>query len=111
MLRPSSFVGVQVDDRLVLGRGLHQQVGRLLALEDAIDVARRSPPFFELINSGRGRRSNFSFAINVGFWPAPTLNCPDSPRLLGSSRTHHDMFEFWPRRKRATIGAKARPWF
>ena len=38
-------------------------------------------------------------------------NCPDSPRLLGSSRTHHDMFEFWPRRKRATIGAKARPWF
>ena len=35
----------------------------------------------------------------------------DVPRLLGSSRTHHDMLEFWPRRKHPTIGAKARPWF
>ena len=34
--------GLEVDDQLVLGRRLHRQVGRLLALEDAIDVAR--PP-------------------------------------------------------------------
>ena len=31
--------GLEVDHQLVLGRRLHRQVGRLLALEDAIDVA------------------------------------------------------------------------
>ena len=35
--------GLKVDDELELGRGLHRQVGRLLALEDAIDVARGLP--------------------------------------------------------------------
>ena len=35
--------GLEVDDQLVLGWRLHRQVGRLLALEDAIDVAGRAP--------------------------------------------------------------------
>src|SRR5258708_22748944 len=35
--------GFQVDDQLVLHRRLHWQVGRLLALEDAIDVAGGEP--------------------------------------------------------------------
>ena len=35
--------GLEVDDQLVLGRRLHRQVGRLLALEDAVDVAGRAP--------------------------------------------------------------------
>ena len=30
---------LHVDDKLVLGRRLHRQVGRLLALEDTIDIA------------------------------------------------------------------------
>ena len=34
---------LEVDHQLVLGRRLHRQVGRLLALEDAIDVAGRAP--------------------------------------------------------------------
>ena len=34
--------GLEVDHQLVLGRRLHRQVGRLLALEDAIDVAGRA---------------------------------------------------------------------
>ena len=33
--------GLEVDHQLVLGRRLHRQVGRLLALEDAVDVAGR----------------------------------------------------------------------
>ncbi len=36
------FRGLEVDDQLVLGRRLYRQVGGLLALEDAIDVARRA---------------------------------------------------------------------
>ena len=32
------FGGLEVDRQLVLGRRLHRQVGRLLALEDAIDA-------------------------------------------------------------------------
>ena len=35
--------GLEVDDQLELGRRLHRQVGRLLALEDAIDIAGRAP--------------------------------------------------------------------
>ena len=31
--------GLEIDDQLVLGRRLYRQVGRLLALEDAVDVA------------------------------------------------------------------------
>ena len=34
--------GLEVDDQLVLGRGLHRKFRRLLALEDAIDVAGRA---------------------------------------------------------------------
>jgi hypothetical protein len=33
--------GLQIDHQLALGRRLHRQVGRLLALEDAIDSAAR----------------------------------------------------------------------
>ena len=33
--------GSQVDDEFVLGRRLHRQVGGLLALEDAINIAGR----------------------------------------------------------------------
>ena len=35
--------GLEVDDQFVLGWRLHGQVGRLLALEDAIDIAGRVP--------------------------------------------------------------------
>ena len=38
-----SFGRFEVDDQLILGRRLHRQVGRLFALEDAIDVAGRAP--------------------------------------------------------------------
>src|SRR5213080_3051784 len=31
--------GLEIDDQLILGRRLYRQVGRLLALEDTIDVA------------------------------------------------------------------------
>src|SRR5262245_37270192 len=42
--------GLQVDNEFVLGRRLHRQVGGLLALEDAIDVARRAPVLVGQIN-------------------------------------------------------------
>jgi hypothetical protein len=35
--------GLEVDHQFVLGRRLHRQIGRLLALENAIDVSRRNP--------------------------------------------------------------------
>ena len=45
--------GLEVDDQLVLGRRLHRQVGGLLALEDAIDIAGRAPV---LVEQDRARR-------------------------------------------------------
>ena len=40
--RSEHLGGLVIDDKLELGRRLHRQVGRLLALEDAIDVSQ--PP-------------------------------------------------------------------
>ena len=42
--------GLEVDRQLVLGRRLHRKVGRLLALEDAIDVAGRAPELVDHIS-------------------------------------------------------------
>ena len=41
--RPSALAVLRLIDQLVLGRRLHRQVGGLLALEDAVDVAGRAP--------------------------------------------------------------------
>ena len=41
--------GLEVDHQLVLGRRLHRQVGRLLALEDAVDIAGRAPVLVDVI--------------------------------------------------------------
>src|SRR5262249_62156208 len=35
--------GLEIDNELILGRRLHRHVGWLLALEDAIDIARGTP--------------------------------------------------------------------
>ena len=35
--------GLEIDHQLVLGRVLHRQISRFLALEDAVDVAGRVP--------------------------------------------------------------------
>ena len=42
-VKTKRLCGLEVDHKLVLGRRLHWQIGRLLALEDAIDVASRAP--------------------------------------------------------------------
>ena len=44
MVEPKRLGGLEVDDQLELGRRLNRQVGRLLALEDPIDVCCRSAP-------------------------------------------------------------------
>jgi hypothetical protein len=42
---------LEIDNQLVLHRSLYWKVGRLLALEDAIDVARRAPKQVLRINA------------------------------------------------------------
>src|SRR5215470_20273654 len=41
--------GLEVDNQLVLGRGLYRHVGRLLTLEDAINVARSPAVLVDVI--------------------------------------------------------------
>ena len=50
-LRPSALAVLRLIDQLVLGRRLHRQVGRLLALEDAIDVAGRAAVLVDQIGA------------------------------------------------------------
>src|SRR5437763_11808125 len=42
--------GLEVEHRLVFGRRLHRQVSRLLALEDAIDIAGRLPVSVDVVS-------------------------------------------------------------
>src|SRR5206468_430776 len=42
--------GFEVDDQLVLGRSLHRQVGRIFALEDAINIGRRTSPQIQIVD-------------------------------------------------------------
>ena len=48
-VRPSALAVFRFDRQFVRGQCLHGQVGRLLAFEDAVDVARRSPKFIDRI--------------------------------------------------------------
>ena len=49
-VEPERLGGLEVDHQLVLGRRLHRQIGGLLALENAIDVASRAPVLVDVIN-------------------------------------------------------------
>src|SRR5262249_38620288 len=61
--------GVQVDQQLVLGRRLHRQVGRLLALENAVDVRCRAPILVEEIRTiGDPAASSNKEAVEVEAW-------------------------------------------
>ena len=51
IVRPSAFAVLRLIDQLVLGRRLHRQIGRLLALEDAIDVAGRASVLVDKIRA------------------------------------------------------------
>jgi autotransporter-associated beta strand protein len=45
--------GLEVKHKLVRGRGLHRQIGGLLALEDAIDIARRASEWVDGVGAVR----------------------------------------------------------
>src|SRR5262245_47627873 len=47
--------GLEIDNQLILGRRLHRHVGWLLALEDAIDIARGTPDRIMRIRSVRNQ--------------------------------------------------------
>ena len=69
-MRPSAFAVLRLTIRLVPGRRLHRQVGGLLALEDAIDVARGASvlarPGQPHRTSDRHRARHLSIGIDGG---------------------------------------------
>jgi hypothetical protein len=61
--------GLEIDHQLVFGRRLHRQIGWLLALEDAVDVAGRAPELVDVIRSIRDQAAasdEEAFAIDRG---------------------------------------------
>jgi hypothetical protein len=53
---------LEVDDEFIFGRRLHRQVGRLLALEDAVDVAGGAPV---LVDPDQARRRSGDVGASV----------------------------------------------
>ena len=73
--------GLEVDHQLELDRGLDRQVGRLLALEDAIDIAGRLPELVAPVspyNRARARVSSRDVSADA--------IRPKNKRLLTKSR-------------------------
>ena len=64
------FGGLEIDHQLVLGRRLHRQVGRLFALEDAIDVASGAPILVDDIGSVRNQAAADENAAKSKPWAA-----------------------------------------
>ena len=52
--------GLEVDDQLVLERGLDGKLARLIALQDAIGIGRRAPMLINKIRSVRDQAAAFS---------------------------------------------------
>jgi hypothetical protein len=50
-VKTERFGGLEIDHRFVLGRRLHRQVGRLLALEDAIDIVGRAAVLIDQVSN------------------------------------------------------------
>src|SRR5258705_7678368 len=64
-IEAESLGGLEIDHQLVLHWRLHREVGRLLALEDAVDVAGRLPVLVDVIRpirsqATRGGRKGFA---------------------------------------------------
>ena len=73
--------GLEIDDKLVPGRLLHRQVGRLGALENAIDVERRTTVHVVLV--ARSTTSGLPPGKRTGSprWPADDVSAPDRERV------------------------------
>ena len=70
------FGGLEVDHQLVFGRRLHRQVGRLLALEDAIDVAGREAV---LVDDIRPIGDQAAVGDELAAWSRPRAICAGPP--------------------------------
>jgi hypothetical protein len=76
---PKRLGGLHVDHHFVLGRRLHREVGWLLALEDAINVAGRAPERIYCIRS-IGDQAAANGVVAVGVDRGPALRDRQRPR-------------------------------
>ena len=126
--RPSALAVLRLIDQLVLGRRLHRQVGRLLALEDAVDVAGRAPVLVDQIrpvgdqatggdevaagvDRGQpvpGRQRDDQIAMNASPTRSPSRSGRHSPeranavtaRSISRGIAHVDRAQLHPQRRR-----------
>ena len=100
--RPSALAVLRLMIELVLGRRLHRQVGRLLALEDAVDVAGRAPVQIDQAGSIRHQAAGLdeeAIGINRG-QPVPRRERDDQLALNGRDRADpHDQTVVRPARE------------
>src|SRR5258708_10683848 len=67
--------GLEIDHKLILGRRLHRKVGRLVALENAIDVSCRAPVLLDPI-APIGDRAAAIALLLVAEHGGPTMLAP-----------------------------------
>ena len=58
-MRPSRLGGADIDDKLILGRGLHGEVRRSLALQDVIRITGGEPMLVDVFGSAAGDEGAF----------------------------------------------------
>src|SRR5262245_53638955 len=66
---PKRLGGLKIDHQLVLGRGLHGKIGRLLSLENAVDIAGRTTILIGSIRPVRQKAAACDLeAVGVDCW-------------------------------------------
>ena len=91
--RPSALAVLRLMTSSILVRRLHRQVGRLLALEDAIDVARRAPVLIDRTpvrrTSARHRLDNSDMGRQRAAETARKRNNHDCEEIAVAARRHN----------------------
>src|SRR5262245_28923669 len=81
------FGGFEIDHKFVLGGCLHRHVGRLLALEDAIDVTCRAPDWIKSVGAICNQAAvNRIITKGISSWQF-VLGCQLNDEIAASRRT------------------------
>src|SRR6516164_2609184 len=99
-----SLCGLEVDHQLVLGWRLHGEIGRLLTVEDAIDVSRGAPVLVDKINAIGDQTATGNINSVGSDCRKFKLGCKRIDQFMMSNRqcaSRHDQTAVWLGRERS----------
>src|SRR5262245_54347363 len=88
---------LEIDHQFILGRRLHRQLHRFLALEDAMDVARGAPELIDMVRAVRECRDCALDLTGIGHVDRTQLHPNDSATAWTVAKAQHPLGLLRPR--------------